>query len=119
MTREKFLEKIKFEEGDRAFVISLYKKSGVDGIYQQRINHGIGTAELLGLLELMRKDVHQQVEGAVEAEIVETERKVLVDKSEMDNMSDDERLEFMENTFKDYCKHCGKKDAGCQCWNDE
>ncbi len=33
----------------------------------------------------------------------------------LDEMSDDERFEIMDN----YCRHCGSKDPSCQCWNDD
>lgn len=30
-------------------------------------------------------------------------------------MTDEQRMELIAN----YCKHCGRNDPGCQCWNDE
>ena len=30
-------------------------------------------------------------------------------------LTNDERMEVMG----DYCKHCGRDDSGCQCWNDD
>lgn len=36
-------------------------------------------------------------------------------KDELDKLTDDERMEL----FSSYCRYCGSKDAGCQCWNDE
>ncbi|WP_421977163.1 hypothetical protein [Roseivirga seohaensis] len=29
-------------------------------------------------------------------------------------LTDCQRMEIID----DYCKHCGSKDTGCQCWND-
>jgi len=37
-------------------------------------------------------------------------------------MSDEQRIEFVDNIMYDYCKHCGALDlerCHCQCWNDE
>ena len=36
-------------------------------------------------------------------------------KLELDKLSDDERYELIS----EYCKYCGSKDSGCQCWNDD
>lgn len=33
----------------------------------------------------------------------------------LNRMTDEERLEL----FDQFCKHCGSKNIGCQCWNDE
>lgn len=36
-------------------------------------------------------------------------------KKDMDDLTDDERMEL----FGNYCRYCGCKDPTCQCWNDE
>lgn len=33
----------------------------------------------------------------------------------LDILTDDERLEIINR----YCKYCGCKDQGCQCWNNK
>ena len=36
-------------------------------------------------------------------------------KKALDKLSDNERLDIISS----YCKHCGSKNPGCQCWNDD
>ena len=43
------------------------------------------------------------------------EKRLEVIKVQLDVLSDEDRLEL----FSNYCKHCGTKNLGCQCWNDE
>jgi hypothetical protein len=38
-----------------------------------------------------------------------------VARAAMEALSDGERLAVMNQ----YCKECGSKDTGCQCWNDD
>lgn len=33
----------------------------------------------------------------------------------LDSLTDEQRMDI----FNKYCKHCGSKDSGCQCWNDD
>ena len=32
----------------------------------------------------------------------------------LDELTEEER----EELFIEYCCHCGRKESGCQCWND-
>ena len=39
----------------------------------------------------------------------------------LENMSDEERKDFLYSIADDYCRYCGRKEYGdnCQCENDE
>lgn len=37
------------------------------------------------------------------------------ERERIDSLTDEQRMDI----FNKYCTHCGSKDSGCQCWNDD
>ena len=76
MTKEQLFEMLKYEEGDKIFVMCL-KKDNDGKATIQRINHGFDPLSLIGLSEIVKTEVLEQMAGRMLATIVDTERIVV------------------------------------------
>lgn len=50
---------------------------------------------------------------------IETKTLILFLRDKISKMTDEERVNLIDDLMAGYCKDCGCNNPMCQCWNDE